>query len=1247
MKRRNGFVFIETIIVITILVTALLLIYASFTSVLTSEKERIKYDDIAYIYRTMYLTQFLEENNVQILYDEVDKNNFTSFDCGYSGLIESGENGDSVRDFCEGLKTSLEVSHLYMTRYDITPYKRCKSDKSNAGLCGDLVDVEEDMLSYIHSLRIFGDDFNGYRIIASYQGKSDESNCYKSEDGDCLVYNNPTVFYSSLKPANKSRDYDYFKVNIDVINGYTLLSQGKVNVAANRSIDVKIYPNDNYSVNSFAGIQCTNGQYGYIDNGKLKVQHVTADTTCTVSLTEDNSNLWNFSQCGKTIEFSAPNTGFYKLTTYGATGGIGSRYRYDNDPNNANSGLKCHKDINFERDNGIAEGVFKFDEKDKLYVYVGCPGGESIYVNGNPDSSDNTCFSFQTEAGAGGWNGGAQGKGIGAGGTGGATHIALSDNLYYDDLLLDNENLLLVAHGGSSFINDKDGKSKSDPSTKSKISDKVFNGTGNISDENVQSSGLAIIEYLEPVYTVTIRATNGKIDDKTEISYDVSKTYLSTPPQVTAIANTGYHYYSFSCLNGQTAVSYNENTGTVTIDSANITSDTTCTVNYAINTYTVTFKSNNPSYGTVKEPNVLVTHGNDGSTTINAKAGYHYDSLSCVGGSVSGTKLTVSNVTSDITCTVNFKINTYTIKFNVTNGTKPNNVSINYGGSKSFVIPSNVGYSYKSSSCNNGAAISRSGNNYTVSGIPNSLANGSTITCTIKYTDQTPPTVASSIDIYKAYLGPRTAQITIHANGISDSGSGIKKIQFKVNNDWYDAPEDSMNEFVIGLNENNKTGIFTLTEIRSIDNAGNISDSYLVHREFSALRIYIWQLYTYMRTSNNNNIIGSIPEDDITYWVNTLIAPDIASGIMASNEAQGYWNSIGGTAYAERLYHGILGRDSSASERSTLASNGLSNAANILATSTEAKDIYDFWGFRTNNTSSCPYKAGQFWQFGYTGSVQSFTVPTGCPGTYKLEVWGAQGGSYNGDWDTQASGGKGGYSQGQVSLSAGNVLYVVVGGEGDPSIKHSASVAPGSDSAYPSHKVNGGYNGGGGAYYCSSNGFYNGGSGGGGATHIATRTGLLSELELYKSSVLIVAGGGGGTGCGFYNTYICSNGGAGGGTNGNAGANLVMDGETAYGGSGGTANSGYKFGLGDTQNNSNLFSSGYAFSGGGGGGYYGGTANGGSLTNSGAQYTSGGGGGGGGSGYIGGVKSGTGSMQSGIQSGNGFAKITLISLNTS
>jgi hypothetical protein len=65
--------------------------------------------------------------------------------------------------------------------------------------------------------------------------------------------------------------------------------------------------------------------------------------------------------------------------------------------------------------------------------------------------------------------------------------------------------------------------------------------------------------------------------------------------------------------------------------------------------------------------------------------------------------------------------------------------------------------------------------------------------------------------------------------------------------------------------------------------------------------------------------------------------------------------------------------------------------------------------------------------FNYTGDVQTFTVPV--TGKYKLEVWGSQGGN-DPAFPTTVFGGRGGYSKGEVTLTAGTILYIYVGGEG-------------------------------------------------------------------------------------------------------------------------------------------------------------------------------------------------------------------------
>ena len=64
------------------------------------------------------------------------------------------------------------------------------------------------------------------------------------------------------------------------------------------------------------------------------------------------------------------------------------------------------------------------------------------------------------------------------------------------------------------------------------------------------------------------------------------------------------------------------------------------------------------------------------------------------------------------------------------------------------------------------------------------------------------------------------------------------------------------------------------------------------------------------------------------------------------------------------------------------------------------------------------------WTLCYTGNVQTFTAPVST--TYKLEVWGAQGGASHNDNGYVDQGGKGGYSKGSLSLNISSNLYIYV-----------------------------------------------------------------------------------------------------------------------------------------------------------------------------------------------------------------------------
>ena len=167
------------------------------------------------------------------------------------------------------------------------------------------------------------------------------------------------------------------------------------------------------------------------------------------------------------------------------------------------------------------------------------------------------------------------------------------------------------------------------------------------------------------------------------------------------------------------------------------------------------------------------------------------------------------------------------------------------------------------------------------------------------------------------------------------------------------------------------------------------------------------------------------------------------------------------------------------------------------------------------------YTGDTVFNFDYTGAEQTFIAPVS--GTYKLETWGAQGGS----------GGRGGYSTGYLNLNLNNSLYIAIGGSGSRGNGYFT------DNVYlGTGGWNGGGNGGLGAVDSLKRN-YAAGSGGGGASsiqNILINDGQLFNYENKKENVIIVSGGGGWYG-GFANTsegYVsCDSGGGGSGYIGN------------------------------------------------------------------------------------------------------------------
>lgn len=248
------------------------------------------------------------------------------------------------------------------------------------------------------------------------------------------------------------------------------------------------------------------------------------------------------------------------------------------------------------------------------------------------------------------------------------------------------------------------------------------------------------------------------------------------------------------------------------------------------------------------------------------------------------------------------------------------------------------------------------------------------------------------------------------------------------------------------------------------------------------------------------------------------------------------------------------------------------DAASVSSDTTSSFTISASDGVNSSSRNfSITNKAVQVYVYSYTGSDQSFTVPSNVS-KIKTYIWGA-GGTHNNP-NNSNSGGSGGYSESIIGVTAAENFVVVVGQGG-------ISYANGLGNGY----------GGGGTGSASQ------GGGGGGLSGIFTGTSQVFSGYTPQSGAharsLIIAGGGGGAGIDNSDALQTPNGG---GINGLS-AGVTGGGSGLAQGGGGTQTAGGALGGTDTSDTGTAGSAlqgGYAVSGsgasGGGGGYYGGGA---------------------------------------------------------
>lgn len=360
MDKKRGFVLIESIFMIVFISVALLLVYKAFSISFQDESKRVSYDNTNSIYETYYLKQYFEETGIL---DYLAENSLTD---GYLE-IDCDTLASNNTEYCDFLVSAdnFDINKMYITKEDMD------------GI--DYANLEPTTIDYFKTLSNV--DSSSYRFIVWFN------------NGD----------YASLKLGEP---FYILRVLLDggTWNG---ISPKKLNEGSITTITEPT--KEGFIFNGWT----LSGTGSSLDGTTFTMG--TADTllVATWQLPE-----YNFVYTGSYQTFTAPATGYYKLETWGAQGGI-----------------KVYAGTIYNGYGGFSTGTVYLEKNQVVYVYVGGQG--------------NTTTLASTIV-AGGYNGGGQGYSYsdsrGGASGGGATHIATDSGLL--STLSSNQSAILIVAGG-------------------------------------------------------------------------------------------------------------------------------------------------------------------------------------------------------------------------------------------------------------------------------------------------------------------------------------------------------------------------------------------------------------------------------------------------------------------------------------------------------------------------------------------------------------------------------------------------------------------------------------------------------------------------------------------------------------------------------------------------------------------------------------------------------------------------------
>lgn len=208
MKKKNGFVFVETMIVVVVLIALLLILYSSYAGLISNERRRARYDDPAFIYKTYVAAKFLmslsDDDGNAIIANKIEQNK-SDIAKNKEGkfVIISPEDADlfneeynagqnaARKNYFSKLYNEFHIQSILLINEN--QIKKIKEES-----------VSSDLYRYLQSLEI-NSEGNEYYFVFMFAEKVNGEECDpnqfvgNNQDSSYQSERSCTFYYSSLK----------------------------------------------------------------------------------------------------------------------------------------------------------------------------------------------------------------------------------------------------------------------------------------------------------------------------------------------------------------------------------------------------------------------------------------------------------------------------------------------------------------------------------------------------------------------------------------------------------------------------------------------------------------------------------------------------------------------------------------------------------------------------------------------------------------------------------------------------------------------------------------------------------------------------------------------------------------------------------------------------------------------------------------------------------------------------------------